>query len=272
MRELIQQCEVCCKFHPAQPQEPLKPHPIPSHPWESVAVDPFSLDGNNFMVTVDYHSGYWEIDQLMSTVSETVIRCLKRHFARYGIPSRVLTDNGPQFSAGGFKQFATNWGFEHVTSSPRFPQSNGKAESAVKTAKSLLRKARMAGEDAWLGILIYGNVPTQGIDTAPVQRFFGRRTRTQVPIRSDLLQEGVYRERVRHDLQERQDKQRKQYDCRAHSIPPLRNGQVVRVKPSQGKEWFKSVVISQVAPRSYLIRTESGTVLRRNRRQLRVSQ
>ena len=136
MRELIQQCEVCCKFHPAQPQEPLKPHPIPSHPWESVAVDPFSLEGNNFMVTVDYHSGYWEIDQLMSTVSETVIRCLKRHFARYGIPSRVLTDNRPQFSAEGFKQFATNWGFEHVTSSPRFPQSNGKAESAVKTAVS----------------------------------------------------------------------------------------------------------------------------------------
>ena len=31
-----------------------------------------------------------------------------------------------------FRQFAQHWGFELVTSSPRHPKANGKAESAVK--------------------------------------------------------------------------------------------------------------------------------------------
>ena len=56
--------------------------------------------------------------------------------ARYGVPDVVVSDNGPQFSS-----FQTSWQFEHVTSSPGYAQSNGGAESAVRIAKSLMKKA-----------------------------------------------------------------------------------------------------------------------------------
>ena len=39
---------------------------------------------------------------------------------------------------------------EHNTSSPGYPKSNGKAESAVKIVKSLLEKAEDAKGDFWL--------------------------------------------------------------------------------------------------------------------------
>ena len=64
-------------------------------------------------------------------------------FARYGVADTVVTDNGPQFSGADFAGFAQSWGFEHVTSSPHFAQSNGKAENAVKTIKHLFQKCKI---------------------------------------------------------------------------------------------------------------------------------
>ena len=49
-----------------------------------------------------------------------------------------MTDE-PQFSSNEFPVFTKSWSFNHVTTSPRYPQSNGKAENAVWTVKSLFK-------------------------------------------------------------------------------------------------------------------------------------
>ena len=99
----------------------------------------------DYLLTVDYDSNFCEVDHLPDTKSSTVIRKLKSHFARQGIPDVVFSDNGPQYSSQEFERFSQLWGFQHQTSSPGYPQSNGKAESAVKTAKRLMMKAKAAG-------------------------------------------------------------------------------------------------------------------------------
>ena len=45
------------------------------------------------------------------------------------------------------------------TSSPHYPQSNGRAENAVKTCKSLLKKAKASGEDPLLALLDWRTDP-----------------------------------------------------------------------------------------------------------------
>ena len=67
-----------------------------------------------------------------NTESITVVRKLKAHFARYGIPYFRMSDNGPQYTAQTFKRFSESYEFQHITSSPGYSQSIGKAESAVK--------------------------------------------------------------------------------------------------------------------------------------------
>ena len=94
------------------------------------------------------------------TTSGAVIHKLKAHFSRYGIHDQVISDNAKQYVSTEFENFSKKWKFEHITSSPKYPQSNGKAESAVKIAKNLMRKAKEAKEDPYLAILDYRNTPT----------------------------------------------------------------------------------------------------------------
>jgi len=78
---------------------------------------------------------FFEIDVLTSTTASAVIHCLKRHFARYGIPKCVVSDSGPQIVSSLFADFYLTWRILHVTSSPGHQNENGKAEGAVKSAK-----------------------------------------------------------------------------------------------------------------------------------------
>ena len=101
---------------------------------------------------------------------------MKSIFARHGIPEKVISDNGPQFSSHEFSQFASTYCFEYVTSSPYFPQSNGEAERAVQTIKGLLKKA----DDPYAALLAYRNTPLH-LGYSPAQLLMSRRLRTSVP-------------------------------------------------------------------------------------------
>ena len=67
---------------------------------------------------------------------------MKAHFARYGIPDRATSDNGRPFNSKEFASFVSLYGFEHVTSSLGYPQSNGKAQNAVKAGKNSHEKQK----------------------------------------------------------------------------------------------------------------------------------
>lgn len=71
-----------------------------------------------------------------------------------GYPETVISANGPQFSAAEFAAFARDYDFTHTTSSPRYP-SNGEAERAVRTVKSLLKK----GEDPHKALMAHRATP-----------------------------------------------------------------------------------------------------------------
>ena len=95
------------------------------------------FDKKHYMITVDYYSYYFEIDRLYCTTTSAIVKNLKNHFARHGIPDKVMTDNGPNFVSDKFVKFAESWNFLHTSSSSYYSRSNGKAETAVKIAKCL---------------------------------------------------------------------------------------------------------------------------------------
>ena len=72
-------------------------------------------------------------------------------------------------------RFAHKFQFEHTTS-PHYPQSNGEAERAVRTVKSLLKKEG----DPYLALMSYRATPLQN-GFSPSELLMSRRLRTTVP-------------------------------------------------------------------------------------------
>jgi len=72
-------------------KEPLLSTSLPSHPWEKLAMDLFNLKGKSYILLVDYHSRFVEVQELKSTTTSSVISFLKPILARYGIPVTLVS-------------------------------------------------------------------------------------------------------------------------------------------------------------------------------------
>ena len=150
IKHMIQSCPECVQ-HSTPPREPMISSTLPNYPWQKVGSDLFHLNGVTYLLVVDYYSRYPEITKLRSTTFENIIKALHLIFSRLGIPEVLISDNGPQYASGMMKNFSPISGFEHVTSSPHYPQGNALAERTVKTIKGLLKKS----SDPYLALLAY---------------------------------------------------------------------------------------------------------------------
>jgi transposase InsO family protein len=271
IKDLVSKCDTCRTYEPSQQKETLISHETPNRPWSVVGVDLFQspVSNDQYLITVDYFSNFFEIDRLETTSSAAVINKLKQHFARHGIPDKVISDNGPQFSSQQFSKFKHMWEFDHRTSSPAYPQSNGKAENAVKSAKQLMRKAKHSGQDPWLAVLDFRNTPSQGIGESPCQRLMNRRTKTLMPVKESLLSSVGDRANIKN-MRKEKDRQAHYYNRTAKDLRELQPGDTVRMKPTQlrDKEWKKGTIIGREGSRSYNVQTQDGTY-RRNRSHLK---
>ena len=265
---VVSSCSICLHFRDNQPQESLNPHPVETRPYSKVGVDICEYAGKSYLVIVDYYSSYPEIALLTRINSSAVIDALKSCFARHGIPETVFSDNATQFSSREFADFATDWEFTHETSSPHFPQSNGKAENAVKTVKNLIKKSLKANSDVMKALLVYRSTPLE-CGKSPAQLLMGRRIRSNLPVASELLETHDSKETVRHRAFS-QAKQKWYHDrCHGNELPELKPGDSVRVKDYTTARWATTgTVQNQIANRSYTVQTENGSTLRRNRRDL----
>ena len=223
--DYLSKCEVCNTFQPQQQKEPLISHEIPLCPWEKIASDIFTFDSKDYLCTVDYYSNYFKLDRLYDKTALEVVKKLKRHFSNHGIPDKLHSDNMP-FGSREFQDFAKEYKFEHLTSSPDYPQSNGKVENAIKTAKSLMKKAKESGQDFYLSLLAWRNTPTEGMGSSPAQRLFSRRTKTSLPTASRLLEPEPVKQ-VRDKLYERKEIQAKYFNKGSKELPSLQEGEIV---------------------------------------------
>ena len=119
IENMTKNCSICQVNLPVQPKETLQPHDIPSRAWEVVSTDLFNCNNHEYLISADYYSKFpiiWKMNGL--TTSNMVISAMKQIFSEHGIPSRVDSDNGPLYSSEAFKEFAQQWQFDHITSSP----------------------------------------------------------------------------------------------------------------------------------------------------------
>ena len=89
VEQLVSSCETCARFQNQQRKEPLLSTDLPQRPWKKVAADLFELEGDHYILLVDYYSRFPEIRHLSSTLSANVISAMTEIFACHGIPSEI---------------------------------------------------------------------------------------------------------------------------------------------------------------------------------------
>ena len=268
IKDYVSKCRFCLEKLPSQTKQPLLPSTLPERPFQRIAMDICEYKNAHFLISVDYYSRYIDISHLSNMTTKTVISKTKNLFAHHGIPETVITDNGPQFTSGEFQSFATDWNFKHVTTSPHYPQANGAAERAVRTAKDILRQ-----DDVFRSLLAYRATPIPELGASPAELAFGRKLRTTLPSLPKMLTpRTIHRSVVQHRDKAFKSQQKANFDRHhgAQPLPPLCPGDPVLIKLDGEKGWKQPAVVMQPsAQHSYLLKTPAGAELRRNRRHIR---
>ena len=147
------------------------------YPWQLVGTNLFEIDGmrTHYVLPVDSFSRHPDVIQLILELcllqwSEHLIKSV---FSRHGIPETVQSDNDPQYSL----QECAWLGLEWITSSPRFPQSNGQVERTIQTVKKLLKKSI----DLFLALLSFRATPLPWCDLSLAQLIMGKTIWTPIP-------------------------------------------------------------------------------------------
>lgn len=162
-------------------------------------------------------------------------------------------------------------------SSAGYPQSNGHAERAVQSMKSLVKKTWGEGRpnqnELRDALLEWRNTPQSPSGLSPAQWLFGRTMRTHLPAHP------ITYDRVRDEdlcdaegrVEEEEVRRKARYDERAQPLPELERGQQVVVQDAHTGLWDRRGEIDDKRDggRSYEVKMENGHILLRNRRFLK---
>ncbi|KAJ9535409.1 hypothetical protein OSB04_un001477 [Centaurea solstitialis] len=154
----VQRCDACQKHSGTShlPSEPLHsvliPWPFMRWGMDIVGKLPPAPGQKVFLlVLTDYFSKWIEAAAFSQVKDKEVISFIQTNIIyRFGIPSEITCDNGSQFISERTRKFCDERGIKLITSTPRYPQSNGLAESSNKTIINSIRKRLKAAKGRWV--------------------------------------------------------------------------------------------------------------------------
>ncbi len=176
--EMIEGCDECQRHGKKKPR-PSERQITTTRPMETLGMDLVTFQGQHALVTVDYFSGFITFDLINSETTEAVTKVLNSIFQKFGLPEKILSDNGPCFKSNTFKRFCEQLDIGHLTSSPHYHQSNGRAERAIETIEQILKKARNDIEIT-KALTTYLDTPVSDTLPSPAELFHNRRINTRL--------------------------------------------------------------------------------------------
>lgn len=258
IEEACRECRVCQLVQRAPPRATVIPWSPPDRPWSRIHVD-FAgpVQGRTLLIVVCAYSKWIEVADTRGSMSAgTTIAVLRKLFACHGLPDVVVSDNGPCFKSAEFADFMRENLVQHHLTAPYHPASNGLAERAVQTVKSMLAKHPVSEWDCELPALLltlHSTPSSSGL--TPAEMMFNRRIRTlldkmhplSAAAAAQLKREEVVADAVQHDG--RGDR--------------LGVGAAVWFRNyGMGKPaWLHGQIVKVKGPRNFTVRSDKGDIL-----------
>jgi len=183
----IERCAACQLSGHGDKPEPIASSSMPDEVWQEVAIDFFGPLPNKkqWMVLTCKMSRYPVVVEVKSTASEHTIPELDSIFTAFGIPSEIMSDNGPPFNGHKIAEFADYLGFRHRKITPLHPQANGQAEVFMKNLPRVVRNAQVLRvplqQELNKFLRAYRDTPHSSTGVAPSALMFGRSKTSRLP-------------------------------------------------------------------------------------------
>ena len=195
VREYVATCVRCQKTKASNRKTPGLLHPIlAGSPGEVLTLDFVSkfapakrTKHQQCVVAIDKFSRFTFLKgcSLSITAKETAAFLLERVFPVLGIPKKVISDRGPQFTAVLWKEFLKALGAKGALAAAHHPQSDGLSERTVRTFIHLLRSYTVEVQDRWEEMLplfefAINSSVCSSTGYSPYVALFGRQPKTPV--------------------------------------------------------------------------------------------
>lgn len=134
------------------------------------------------LIVVDAFSKWLKVRQMNNINSSSLIQELRSLFGMFGVPRKIVSDNGTSFVSAETEQFLQNNGIRHVTSAPYHPATNGQAERMVYETKKALSKDKTGSLPCRLARFLLKQHTTISLTTGktPAVLMFGRELSTAI--------------------------------------------------------------------------------------------
>nr|BBF89922.1 putative GAG-POL precursor, RIRE2 [Oryza sativa f. spontanea] len=135
--DLVRRCKAC-QFHAKQIHQPAQalqviPLSWPFAVWGLDILGPFKRAPGGFeylYVAIDKFTKWPEAYPVVKIDKHSALKFIKGITARFGVPNRIITDNGTQFTSELFGDYCEDMGIKLCFASPAHPRSNGQVERA----------------------------------------------------------------------------------------------------------------------------------------------
>ncbi len=160
-RDIERYCKSCgiCQTTKSSTQRPaglLHSLPIPSRPWESIAMDfagPFpESDGFDYLWLITCRfTGTVHLIPTQTTVRASQLAWLfLRDIVRlHGMPTSIVSDRDPKFTSKFWRELHRLVGVKLLMSTAFHPQTDGTSERMVRTVSQILRATVRPDQNDW---------------------------------------------------------------------------------------------------------------------------
>ena len=97
IENLVKTCDICQENARRNNKDPVLAREIPMVPWTMLEMDLFTLDSHTFLLVVDVMSRFPVVRILNTESCRSVLNALKGVYCDFGLPKKILSDNGPCF-------------------------------------------------------------------------------------------------------------------------------------------------------------------------------
>lgn len=180
--KIINNCESCqvMKYDRNPPKIKYENTETPVKPLDIIHIDVYSINNRKILTIIDKFSKFAAAYTLSIQNSLNVIKSLKHFMSLHGIPKKLISDQGSEFTALIFKDFCKQYNIDlHITSFQQ-SSSNSPVERMHSTFTEIYRiiynKHKERDHDDILNetVITYNNAIHSATKITPYELFYGR--------------------------------------------------------------------------------------------------